>query len=87
LSDVDALIELCEKPGLTDFASDTYKNLTPEKARAFIEKEIRRFQSTRTGKFAVCSSGGALLGISGIFGAKVRRRSRTHLQASSIENK
>jgi ribosomal-protein-alanine N-acetyltransferase len=68
LSDVDPLIELCGKPGLTDFASDTYKNLTPQKAQAFIEKEIRRFQSTRTGKFAVCSHQGALLGISGIFG-------------------
>jgi ribosomal-protein-alanine N-acetyltransferase len=66
--DIDAFISLFEKPGLTDFASDTYKNLTPEKARAFIEKETERFQSTGSGKFAVCSAeDSSLLGISGIF--------------------
>jgi ribosomal-protein-alanine N-acetyltransferase len=67
-ADVDALIDLCKKPGLTDFSSDTYKNLTSEKALAFIEKESRRYAVSRTSKFAVYSvEDSKLLGISGIF--------------------
>lgn len=68
LADMDALVSLCKKPGIADFGSSRYQDMTPEKAKAFIEEEKTRFSLSRTSKFGVYTADGcSLLGIAGIF--------------------
>lgn len=66
--DASALVTLCKRPGIAEFSSPTYQNVSIEKAQAFITKETQRFRTLGAAKFAVClKTTGELIGISGIF--------------------
>lgn len=66
-ADAKAFIELCHQDGFCDFTSGIYRDMTLEKALAFIEKEMTRFQESKVGRFAVFLKSGELVGVSGLF--------------------
>ncbi|MNK99775.1 Acetyltransferase (GNAT) family protein [compost metagenome] len=65
--DAEAFVELCHRDGLCDFTSGTYRDMTLEKALAFIDRERIRYQESKVGRFAVFLKSGELIGVSGLF--------------------
>ncbi len=68
LSRPEEFVQLCQKPGLSDFGSPTYDRPSTANALQFVQQQIRDYQKDGRSKFAVVRrEDQTLIGIAGIF--------------------
>jgi RimJ/RimL family protein N-acetyltransferase len=67
-NDLHSFIQLSNDPGLNNFSTGRFENMTEEKARAFILENSEQHTKKRIGRFGVFHKGQAVpIGICGLF--------------------